>query len=256
MTTPDPAADAAADPVADLVAALTAVARLSRPVLERDETATSEAGQPAFRDTGLQQPEDVADLVAHALASAAANVGGIERLLAGRPGSWEADLIRQLVAGTVGWDAEHLAEYRTEPLRFDIDIEGLLFEAGLEDAYNAARLEIDSRWRQQPADPDGNIEQSSATEALEALEAALEQQWQADMAAYEQALVQTLKRLATERGYRVPVILEPSAGASSWASLWITVEEELLADAVADTALPGDGRPPLERLQPTETDRA
>src|SRR5262249_21237478 len=49
--------------------------------------------------------------LAHALATAAARLGGIEELLAGRPGSWEADLVRQLVAGTVGWDGEYLADY-------------------------------------------------------------------------------------------------------------------------------------------------
>jgi hypothetical protein len=49
------------------------------------------------------------------LSSAAAEPGSSDALIAGRPGSWEADRVRQLVKGTVGWDDDYLAEYK-EPL--------------------------------------------------------------------------------------------------------------------------------------------
>ena len=55
---------------------------------------------------------DFAGWLAATLARTAALVGGTEQLLAGRPGSWEAGLVRQLLAGTVGEDDEHLAQYR------------------------------------------------------------------------------------------------------------------------------------------------
>jgi hypothetical protein len=49
--------------------------------------------------------------LAHVLAIAAAELGSTAALTAGRPGSWEADLVQQLVRGTVGWDDDYLANY-------------------------------------------------------------------------------------------------------------------------------------------------
>jgi hypothetical protein len=49
------------------------------------------------------------------LARAAARVGSSEALLASRPGSWEAGLVRQLLAGTVGEADEILGDYRDRP---------------------------------------------------------------------------------------------------------------------------------------------
>jgi hypothetical protein len=58
---------------------------------------------------------DFAGWLAGALARAAARLGSTEALLAGRPGSWEAGLVRQILAGTVGEDDEYLAQYRERP---------------------------------------------------------------------------------------------------------------------------------------------
>lgn len=54
---------------------------------------------------------DVAEFVAIVLVTAAAELGSTEALLAGRSGSWEASHVRDLMAGTVGLDDEHLADY-------------------------------------------------------------------------------------------------------------------------------------------------
>ena len=54
---------------------------------------------------------DFADWLAAVLARVAARAGSIETVLAGRPGSWEADLVRRLLAGTVGYDGQYLADY-------------------------------------------------------------------------------------------------------------------------------------------------
>jgi len=56
-----------------------------------------------------EQP-DFGGWIASVLASVAADLGSTAALTAGRPGSWEADLVQQLVKGTVGWDDEYLAD--------------------------------------------------------------------------------------------------------------------------------------------------
>lgn len=51
---------------------------------------------------------DFSDWLAHLLADVAGQLGSSDDLTAGRPGSWEADLVNRLVKGTVGWDDEYL----------------------------------------------------------------------------------------------------------------------------------------------------
>ncbi len=58
---------------------------------------------------------DFGGWLAGVLASVSADLGSTFALTAGRPGSWEADLVQQLVKGTVGYDDDYLAEYK-EPL--------------------------------------------------------------------------------------------------------------------------------------------
>jgi fructose-1-phosphate kinase PfkB-like protein len=55
---------------------------------------------------------DFGGWLAVVLASVAAELGSSDALTAGRPGSWEADLVQQLVKGTVGWGDEYLADHR------------------------------------------------------------------------------------------------------------------------------------------------
>ena len=55
---------------------------------------------------------DFAGWLAHTLATVAAELGTTHALTAGRPGSWEAQHIRGLVNGTVGWDDEHLIDFK------------------------------------------------------------------------------------------------------------------------------------------------
>jgi len=51
---------------------------------------------------------DFAGWLAAVLATAAGNLGSSDALTEGRPGSWEASLVDQLVKGTAGYDDEHL----------------------------------------------------------------------------------------------------------------------------------------------------
>ena len=100
------AADRGRDEVlADAIRVLTEAARLRRPVLQ--QTGDGEWEPHPFRT----EPADWAEFVTLALAGAAANVGSVDRALEGRPGSWEASLVRQLLAGTLGEGDEHLDAY-------------------------------------------------------------------------------------------------------------------------------------------------
>jgi hypothetical protein len=55
-----------------------------------------------------QAEHDFGGWLASVLAAAAAQLGSSRALVARRPGSWEADLVIQLVCGTVGWNDEYL----------------------------------------------------------------------------------------------------------------------------------------------------
>jgi hypothetical protein len=70
------------------------------PTVDAVRTLTDLAHQTR-RHGGAQESADFAAEAASVLAAVAANVGGVETLLGGRPDSWEANLLRQLVNGTV-----------------------------------------------------------------------------------------------------------------------------------------------------------
>ena len=63
----------------------------------------------------VHDEHDFGGWLAQVLATAAAELGSTAALIAGRPGSWEASLVQQLVSGTVGWDDDYLADYAKKP---------------------------------------------------------------------------------------------------------------------------------------------
>jgi hypothetical protein len=63
------------DPIGDAIAALTDAARGTRTIGAGTANEHSE-------------PVDFGEIACHVLTAVAANVGGVERLLSGRPGSW------------------------------------------------------------------------------------------------------------------------------------------------------------------------
>jgi transcriptional regulator with XRE-family HTH domain len=89
---------------------------------------------------------DWAAFVTLALAGAAANVGSIEEALAGRPGSWEAEMVRRILRATV-FDDKDLLRHRTEPVVVDLWVESILaqIDDGSDDAYADAQLELNAR---------------------------------------------------------------------------------------------------------------
>src|SRR4051794_665291 len=127
-------------------------------------------------------PADFAEFVTLVVAGAAANVGGVESVVAGRPGSWEAGYVRDMLVSTVGWDEESLWEHRTEPLVIRIDVDAILSELGIAGLFDESDAEITRR--EDAVDvvydvlgPDGTWTCSDPTapplsrEAIEALEA-------------------------------------------------------------------------------------
>lgn len=90
---------------------------------------------------------DWAAFVTDALAGAAANAGGIDAILAGRPGSWEAKVVGDALRAAVGDDESDLWRHRTEPVVVDLWVEGVLDYLGdsSDDAYNDAQLELEAR---------------------------------------------------------------------------------------------------------------
>ena len=69
------------------------------------------------------RPIEIADFVAQVLTAAAANIGTTSKLLAGRPGSWKADLVRQLIGGSRRTDGDYLPEHPTDPIVVDVDVD-------------------------------------------------------------------------------------------------------------------------------------
>ncbi|MCL6550192.1 MAG: hypothetical protein K6T37_04135 [Acidothermus cellulolyticus] len=232
--------------LAAAIRSLTGAARLSWPGADQD-------GRIAHR------PLDVAEFVAQAVCGAAANVGGIETFLAGRPGPWEADAVRRLPVGTVGEDEKYLPEHRTEPLVVTVYIDEILNDCDVWTAYEQAHEQVEQRIIDEGLlhDDVGDLtpEREQRYDELANLEQQLEEQRQADWAAYWEA-VKTNVQAAASRvdGLRVPVEVVVDLASfrpdSERGDAWrCDLAEQLLDDAIAATPLPGDGRPPLERLE-------
>jgi hypothetical protein len=58
-----------------------------------------------------------------------------EELLAGWPGSWEAEDIRRVVHNTVGEDGWALLRLRTVPIVLGLDPQDVFYDVGLEELY-------------------------------------------------------------------------------------------------------------------------
>lgn len=141
--------DAAADEprpynevLADAISVLTEATRLTNQLSRRTDAGRWEPDP----DPRAAVPIDWAEFVTLALAGAAANVGSIEEALAGRPGSWEAERVRQTLESTV-LDDKDLLRHRTEPVVIDLWVESILSYLGdsSDDDYNDATMEVDAR---------------------------------------------------------------------------------------------------------------
>jgi hypothetical protein len=224
MSTQDASTAASADDTlaTQAIATLTALARQTR---VRGRGTEAEATEPV----------DFADLTAHVLTTVAANLGSVETLLAGRPGSWEADLVRKIVNSTAGEDGE-LVRWRTEPVRLPFDAYFTFFDFGIGDLFDEERDQAAER----TYDENLTDEQLAAAEArLEAIEALFEQ----DQTAYAEAYRATAQRYLTERGATcgVELVALPAQGTSA---AWDGVADEIEEHARVHTPLPMTGSAP------------
>jgi len=107
----------------------------------------------ALSQVALQREDqrriDFADYIANVLAATAANLGGPEELIAGRPGSWEASYVFALIQGTMGDHPRGWLRFRTEPVRVPMNLAELIENGdchpgllGIDDALAA----IDERY--------------------------------------------------------------------------------------------------------------
>lgn len=97
--------------------------------------------QVARRSDPDGQRRDFAGFLALVVASTAANVGGPDRLLADRSGSWEACHLDGLLRGTMGDQPDDWTRLRTEPLAVPLNVAELVEDGvqhpgllGLDDA--------------------------------------------------------------------------------------------------------------------------
>lgn len=199
------------------------------------------------------EPVNAPEMIARVVTSVAANLGGLDRLLAGRPGSWEADLVRQLVAGTV--PEEQLPEFRTEPVYLVLDVDEAFSDLGLAALYDqeydtaaTALATFEELTAQRPDDPTSWRPSDVATAArlVDCIEEVLER----DVARYRADYAATAARLLRERGGTVHVVVvTPQQAASSMVLAADGTQQDAIAESLADAAreftpLPMTGRVP------------
>lgn len=109
--------------LAAAIAALTEATRLTNQPGRR-----TPEGRWELDPDATAQPIDWAAFVTKALAGATANAGGIDKVLAGRPGSWEASRIRDTLISTVGHDEHDLMRHRTEPVHVVLNPAQILYD--------------------------------------------------------------------------------------------------------------------------------
>ncbi|WP_396908327.1 XRE family transcriptional regulator [Mycolicibacterium sp.] len=133
----------------DAIAVLTEAARLTNQPMRQSNSGEWEPNP----DPRAALPIDWAEFVTHALAGAAANIGGVEQILAGRAGSWEAEVVRRALQATVGADDEYLLQHRTEPVLIDLWVESIL-QYTSDTAYDDYRAAEQELWERENAIPE------------------------------------------------------------------------------------------------------
>lgn len=209
------------------------------------------------------EPADFAEFVTLALAGAAANIGTIEAMLAGRPGSWEADSVRQMLASTVGHDEQCLLEHRTNPLKVTVHVDDILNDLGYADLYYVdAQDELQrpeqatgvASYTSQEQAAQANAptpEQEAALERLDALTDQLEEQREREWAAYGEKFKAAVLRHAVDLLPKLKVPVEVVVELNWHNSLGVGDELTgpaalLWENARMVTPLPGSGIAPKD----------
>lgn len=226
------------DPVAIAISALTAAAR------------------PVDPDTGQVTEVDMGVLLCRVITSVAANLGGEDALLAGCPGSWEAALIRQVVAGTAGDD---LTGYRTVPVRLLLDPVELFSGWGLGQLHEEAETELTTQERAVEVGPDGVVTEAGEDQLddIHTAREAVTAVWHADLDAFTATYIAAVQAAAHSRGLTVPVEVQ-RVTVDAGPPVFDPVAEDLHAAAIYQAVLPSGmtlGDYPLG-ARPGDVDRA
>jgi hypothetical protein len=230
----------------DAVAALTAAVRLRR-------------------DDG--EPDDFADFLAQVLAAVAANVGSVERVTAGRPGSWEADLVHRLVFGTVGDDPAWLYGHRTEPVVVPLNVDQVRLEAHWHGEAGAVEDPDEVAGRLVDAVPAPDTAEDEAWDNYAAFEdaqyEAVRARYRAAYQGYADRFTAAVHTAATGLGLTVPVRVEACAELDAAGATGRPVNpdpdgwglDDHLAARLWDTARTQTGHPAIDP-DPTATPNA
>lgn len=155
-----------------------------------------------------QRDGDGAEFITHLVATVAANLGSTEAVTAGRPGSWEAAGVGDLLRSTVGYDDEYLLTYRTEPVEIVVNSVYELDDLGMFETYDASTNHIGQmlfghRWS--PSRDKLTLDQLEQIEDIEQQLVELEKH---DRAEYQQRLAATVharfEQLRTDEPHRYP----------------------------------------------------
>lgn len=183
-------------------------------------TALTAAARQTYRGPdGQDHRYDFGEIACHVITAVAANLGGIDALLAGRPGSWEAASIRTIVESTVPED--ELLTLRTEPVRLYLNPVDALYDAGIGGRYQGA---IDALSDEQA---------DSQTDVLDAL-------FEQDITEYAAAYTAAVRQAAEELAISVPVHVEILEGDDfrTTEPVWDVLAERLHVVARHRTPLP------------------
>jgi hypothetical protein len=155
-----------------------------------------------------QRGGDGAEFVTHLLATVAANLGSSDAVTAGRPGSWEAAGVGDLLRSTVGYDDEYLLTFRTEPIEIVVNSIYELDDLGMFETYEAStdhigRVLFGDRWSRSRARL--TVDQLEQSEDIEEQLVELEKH---DRDEYQQRFAATVRarfeQLRTEEPNRYP----------------------------------------------------
>lgn len=103
-----------------------------------------EALTEAAREGGTDgTPTDLAALMTRVVAAVAANVAGLDELMAGRYGSWEAGLVHQIITAELGDDPVTWRARRTTPVLVRACVAQVADEFGLNLEDTLDRLDIE-----------------------------------------------------------------------------------------------------------------
>ncbi|PFG44927.1 hypothetical protein ATJ97_0201 [Georgenia soli] len=178
-------------------------------------------------------PMDFGEFVTQVVTATAANIGTLSKLLAGRPGSWEADLVRQMVVGAAGPDGDHLPEHRTDPVVVDVDVEEIMWESGVEEEFDQAAHQARQAVMDAAEDGTSGTVDDRAREAADDVWNRLEEKKRL----YAERLEAEILKAAQEQGYRAPVTVRINPRDANLHE-YGTVERALLDIARDRTDLP------------------